>query len=1544
MTDELAFDAVAPIGQAPVQSISASSGDVDDLMKKATEMANQGGPGANAEGAEKWLQEQMANRQTTAPTTQGDGEEIPFDSVAPVPAGSVKKGPIKNTGAEPDSKARMFGESLLTGLDTAIFNPLQKLQAGVANYIANPQNLATQDAGEVTPEQQKALDLLGAKVGKNWGPILKASPDKLAEAQDKWQTIYGLDPEEVKKRDEAVTKGEEYSGPVEGMLGHSAAKDILGSLYNPNASNTLLYHKVQEVMHLQDITAHPDKYDPETVEAAQSILKQYEDIKKKGTWENTKDAIKSMAEHPLALVNTTLADPELFLAPEVKLGTEVYAGKMLASGEAASKAAQYAKLADSLAKSSKAMPEVEAAARQQATKFATEARLAAETAEKLRNKAFAGDVASAAAGGAAINTGLAAGQQEAEQGYITPGSLPSAAMLGAGLGAGLTALGGRAGSSLGADVAGLPRGAEGSPQAGTGGRAERVADKVPAASQVGGEIPFDEVKPIASNESGQIDKRLLATGAAGAIGATAAGALAPEDQKKGAALLGGAAGLLVGGLHSFGESIPGRGFGNKERGMFAGPTSKTWNPADVRMATKLEEIGKTPEEIHTATGMSRDAAGNWVKEISDKGMSLVPKENPIWDKAQVIPVPLKDVVKHEELAKAYPELMDNIKVKVNPDLKSLGSFNTETNVLTIRRPADMEQYAKTKPNYSPLSVIAHEVQHGIQTIEGFPGGTSVGAEAQKLNPIRTYLNERQEVIYNKWLDAKAKNDTASMEKYDRMLDNIAEQFDTKLDKKAQWNYTANAGEVQARNVQNRLRLSEEELASKSPRITEDVPLANQVVNKQAGNVDPELLKKLGGASALALGGATVGAYLADPNKKYEGAGLGAMAAFLARGAFKKGLVPALDKGLGLISTRIKNMSEPLWWRTIKFEADNLRKVGDRFHRVDNFLVKVNKLPQAVKDELKSAILTGDRTETRKVLSNIGDESLNREWENVRSVLGEVGHELVQLNRFKPTGTGEYFPRIVKDYDGLMKAINAKNEPKGHFIDEILKNEEAKSIKETGKSLSDESRSKIINSILQMGEDYRNYKPGYIQDRSINKVIPEYAKYYEDLPNALHRYLRSATQDIEKAKFFGKDLSVIKDGDQQYTNDDTSIGNLVARLHKEGKITGRQAEELGSMLRARFSSGEQGSHPLLQGVKDIGNAALLGNPISAANQLGDVIAQSYTQGVLPTITAVARQLSGKKNVNLRQLGLADHVAEEFNSTSKTSKVVRKAFKFGLFSGVDEFGKNTSLNAALSKFRRLVNSPAGLKELKRMYGEALGDEFPQLVQDIEATKKGEPASELLNTALFAELSRSQPISRIELPEMYLKMPNGRIMYWLHTFQLKMLDLARRDVYNEFKQGNIVRGARNLVKLTAVLGIAGASADQIQNFIQGKPFDLSWAGVLTNALKTYGLSQYTLDKAFGVDERQAKLRELAGQPGNRVTKAEPVSALVDMALPPHKMFDELLRLDPKAIRYIPVVGPIIYSQMMNNGKRTEEEKEASKQKAKETRRRNKAALYGG
>lgn len=681
---------------------------------------------------------------------------------------------------------------------------------------------------------------------------------------------------------------------------------------------------------------------------------------------------------------------------------------------------------------------------------------------------------------------------------------------------------------------------------------------------------------------------------------------------------------------------------------------------------------------------------------------------------------------------------------------------------------------------------------------------------------------------------------------------------------------------------------------------------------QQGLADPKDLAKI----AAVAGAATVGSQLTeDPIF----GGLTA-AAFTAAGLYgrakAKTLAAEVARGLdyagGNISTRIGNMSQAVLHRAREYERGVLTRTHGLLDQAHPFIERLDKVKGEKGQVLARAILTNDPVAIKSALDAVGDSKLTTEFSNVRKMLDEVGKELQAHGRVGNLREN-YFPRMVKDLDGLMSQLGTETRTR---LQKALNEANVESMRKTGAPLSDLEQTTIINRALTQSVDGMKGKPGFSKARQIDAITAELQPFYASPVESLHSYLSLAAKDLEKAKFFGKDLART-DGKIDLQ---ASIGNVVKRELDAGNITFAQADELGSILRSRFGPGEASSAGLIQDVKNWINAGLLGNVVSAATQLGDVGTTAAIQGLRPTTEGVVRQLSRNKRIDMKDFGLADHISEEFVSTRKSAKFLNATFKLGLFTAVDEFGKNVGLEAALSKLQSQTKTIGGMKNLERRFGEAFGEDFPTLVSELRSGKVGDQT----RAALFSELSGMQPITRLEVPQAYLDMPNGRAVFMLKTFMLKQFDIVRREAYNEFRRGNTAQSVKNLTKYAVALGIAGATTDMLRDWLMGREVDFETNDLYKNILKTFGWSEYVADQA---------------------KRGDIVKAVGGTLLPPYKMFDDMYkaagggemsdkareRAREKVVQYIPVFGKLFESHLLGGAERFDEQR--AKRKAKES-----------
>lgn len=149
-------------------------------------------------------------------------------------------------------------------------------------------------------------------------------------------------------------------------------------------------------------------------------------------------------------------------------------------------------------------------------------------------------------------------------------------------------------------------------------------------------------------------------------------------------------------------------------------------------AKQMAKNKESNEKIFKETGWYKDKVTGKMKfNFSDKNMKIVDKNYKVGQEFK-----LKDILVHDTLFEMYPQLkyykvkiedMNSNKSKSNSKLN--GRYNRLTNELTI----DINRFNNIS---NAEGTLIHEIQHAIQQIEGFAGGTSTkfGKEKYKNNP------------------------------------------------------------------------------------------------------------------------------------------------------------------------------------------------------------------------------------------------------------------------------------------------------------------------------------------------------------------------------------------------------------------------------------------------------------------------------------------------------------------------------------------------------------------------------------------------------------------------------------------------------------------------------------------------------------------------------------------------------------------------------------------------------------------------------------------
>jgi len=600
---------------------------------------------------------------------------------------------------------------------------------------------------------------------------------------------------------------------------------------------------------------------------------------------------------------------------------------------------------------------------------------------------------------------------------------------------------------------------------------------------------------------------------------------------------------------------------------------------------------------------------------------------------------------------------------------------------------------------------------------------------------------------------------------------------------------------------------------------------------------------------------------------------------------------------GIVSTRVGNHSQAVKGRLREYDHGVMQRTHDSLKEADGFLQSISKIKGETKGQLDRALDNGDFDIVESLLTKQGGDALN-EWQKVRNMLDEFGDELVDADRIKEKLTN-YFPRYVKDVDGLVDRLGHKH---GSLIEKAL----AKAATKKGDDLTPFEQAEVIDKVMR-GWKPEAYKPGLAKARTIHRVDEHLQEFYAPPEEALHTYIRNAVTDLEKLKFFGKSKVYKEVNGQKFVDIEGSVGGVLQKEMDKGLLDANQQKELQELLSLRFGIGEKSPRAVVAGTKNIMYMGLLANPVSAATQLGDLGVAMYINGFRNTSKALVQKLTGRLEIGAEDMGLMDNMAEEFATTGMTAKWLRNAFKYSGFKTIDKLGKDTIIQGSLNKFRRLSNTQQGRGQISKKYRDVFGDQYGQLVDDLQNKRM----TDNVKLLLFNEIADVQPVSLSEVPEAYLRAPNGRIAYMLKTFMLKQMDVLRRESYNEIKKGNVAKGLANLMRYGIIIGSTNAGSQYVKDWMLGRDVEPEATDIGTNFFKTFGWSEYTANKALGKDGRDP----------------EPFKAVGNVLMPPFLMFDTIFSEDKDWVKHVPIAGRMIHNWLLG-GLEEYEQKERQKE----------------
>lgn len=171
------------------------------------------------------------------------------------------------------------------------------------------------------------------------------------------------------------------------------------------------------------------------------------------------------------------------------------------------------------------------------------------------------------------------------------------------------------------------------------------------------------------------------------------------------------------------------------RFSFAGERANTADTMALATAQQRLDAGENAEIVRQETGWHKGADGKWRFEISDADAKYIGKEAMEQaaenDPYKMAEMRLEDVLDHPALFAAYPGLRDvsvayEASSAADGDLYYGANYNAEDNVIRIGNGLD---------EATQLSALLHEIQHGIQNIEGFATGGNEDSRSDVMQAV-----------------------------------------------------------------------------------------------------------------------------------------------------------------------------------------------------------------------------------------------------------------------------------------------------------------------------------------------------------------------------------------------------------------------------------------------------------------------------------------------------------------------------------------------------------------------------------------------------------------------------------------------------------------------------------------------------------------------------------------------------------------------------------------------------------------------------------------
>ena len=530
-----------------------------------------------------------------------------------------------------------------------------------------------------------------------------------------------------------------------------------------------------------------------------------------------------------------------------------------------------------------------------------------------------------------------------------------------------------------------------------------------------------------------------------------------------------------------------------------------------------------------------------------------------------------------------------------------------------------------------------------------------------------------------------------------------------------------------------------------------------------------------------------------------------------------------DEAIRPLKARIEELSPRMAHKIDEFEVNQNMLAGNYMHKAAPFLRSFKKMSSADRKKFTRHALNSEMPEAYDVLKRYNNKlpGVKREFDELRTIFDDI-HKLAQNNGIDIPYRKDYLPRIMKDYEGFRKSIGKDlRDPIDDAIDAAFREKNKLSpgqpLPQNPTQLTKFEEREAVRKFLE-GQKYTgDGTPGFMKNRVIDKIEEDHLKFYGSFEENIQNYINNVTYRVAKNQFTGKVQGV-----EGYTE-------LLSKLQQRGKLSSENTREINRLIGVRLDGGEQSIGKGLQIFRDSVYLSSIANPISTITQASEFMLNAYRYGTFDTLATTGKTLK-RKGITMSDIGI-DDIAQEFaeplaqsqrGAFGKAQKGLNKFLRFSLgkvgFKRMDELMKESNLNTAMRVARKKVANKQSkeyqefAKEMAEYYG-------PETKKFLDALKRGDVGDPNVKTYLYSQLAKTQPIGLSEYPEVYLKNPSMRPLYFLKSFGLKQLETTRRDVLRKLGSGNadeIREGMKQGVRLSLLFGGAMTTNNLFKDYL--------------------------------------------------------------------------------------------------------------------------------